>query len=85
MVLPALVMVFSVMMLGAHASVASYQLHHEANTNARIASLGGDVAATKEGEWLCVTQTRVLAHGLWRLSPLTLEARACALNPTVGP
>jgi hypothetical protein len=85
MALPALVMVFSLMMLGAHASVVSHQLHHQANTTARIASLGGDVEATEEGEWLCVTHTRVLAQGLWKLAPLTLEAHACALNPTVGP
>jgi hypothetical protein len=33
---------------------------------------------------LCVTETRTLEEGLWKLRPLTLSAEACALNPAVG-
>ena len=84
MVLPTLVLVFSGLMLGGHAITESYQLHQEAHTSARVASLEGDVSATEEGEWLCATRTKVLDTGLWKLKPLTLTADACALNPLVG-
>jgi hypothetical protein len=84
MVLPVIVLVFSALTLGVQASMIQYRLQQEANANARVASLEGDMIARQEGEWLCVTQTRTLDKGLWRLRPLTLVAEACALNPVVG-
>jgi|TARA_B110000902_G_scaffold260159_1_gene332610 hypothetical protein len=84
MVLPAAVLVFSALILGIQASMVHYRLQQEAHANARVASLEGEVAAREEGEWLCVTETRTLEEGLWKLRPLTLSAEACALNPSVG-
>ena len=81
MVLPVMVMVFSALMLGVQAGVVNHHLHTQASAEARVASLGGATNATVEGDWVCVTRSERLSKGLWALSPLTLEARACAVNP----
>ncbi len=84
MVLPAVVLVFAALIVGIPTSTVHYRLQQGARANARVASLEGGVAAREEGEWLCVTETRTLEEGLWKLRPLTLSAEACALNPAVG-
>lgn len=81
MVLPTLVIVGSVLLLGGQASLESYQLHQQAHSDARVASLGGEATSAAEGEWLCVTREKTLNQGVWQWRPLTLSAQACALNP----
>ena len=80
-VLPTLVVVGSALLLGGQAGLENYRLHQQAHNDARVASLGGEVTSSAEGEWLCVTREKVLDRGAWQWRPLTLSAHACALNP----
>ena len=82
MTLPVLMMVFAVMMVGLQTGLVQYKLQHDVSDDARLASLGAPVAnARVEGDFLCVTREAHLRGGMWALSPHTLSASACALNP----
>ena len=91
--LPALVMVAALLASGLGAGVAAQRLQAQASDHARVLSLGGDPAAlpgaatqgstevTYPPDLVCVHITDELSSGLWAVSPLQLEASACALDP----
>jgi hypothetical protein len=95
--LPALVMVAALLTSGVGAGVAMQRLQAQASDYARVLSLGGDPSGlpgeSPQGsmelsyppELVCVCLSDELDTGLWALSPLPLEASACALDTTVRP
>ncbi len=95
--LPALVMVAALLTSGLGAGVAIQRLQAKASDYARVLSLGGDPSGLPGGlppgsmelsyppELVCVRLSDQLDTGLWALSPLLLEASACALDTAVRP
>lgn len=95
--LPALVMVAALLTSGLGAGVATQRLHAQASDYARVLGLGGDPSGlpgavapgstelTYPPDLVCVHMRDELDTGLWALSPLRLDASACALDTTVHP
>jgi len=82
MTLPVVVMVFGISVVGLQAGLIQYRLQATASDDARLASLGMPVENVRYDEDLvCVTRTQSLSGGVWALRPVSLGARACALNP----
>jgi len=82
MTLPVVVMVFAISVVGLQAGLIQYRLQATASDDARLASLGMRVENVRYDEDLvCVTRTQSLSGGVWALRPVSLGARACALNP----
>jgi len=82
MTLPVVVMVFAISVVGLQAGLIQYRLQATASDDARLASLGMRVENVRYDEDLvCVTRTQSLSGGVWALWPVSLAARACALNP----
>jgi len=82
MTLPVVVMVFAISVVGVPADLIQYRLQATASDDARLASLGMRVENVRYDEDLvCVTRTQSLSGGVWALWPVSLAARACALNP----
>jgi hypothetical protein len=90
--LPVLVAVFVALSLGLGAGSTQQMLHHNASNHARVLSWGGDPGGlpvnppgatslvTRTGGLVCVTSRDVLDRGWFRLAPIELSSRACALD-----
>lgn len=90
-------MVAALLASGLGAGVAAQRLQAQASDHARVLSLGGDPSAlpgarahgtaevTYPPDLVCVFMRDELSSGLWAVSPLQLEASACALDPHSGP
>ena len=95
--LPALVMVAALLTSGLGAGVATQRLQTQASDHARVLGLGGDpsglpgsfsqgsIELSFPPDLVCVHLSDELNTGLWSLSPLRLDASACALDTTVRP
>lgn len=95
--LPALVMVAALLTSGLGAGLAAQRLQSTASDHARVLGLGGDPAAlpgpsrdisgevTYPPDLVCVHLRELWYTGLWAVSPLTLDATACALDTTERP
>lgn len=90
--LPVLVAVFVALSLGLGASATLQMLHLNASNHARVLSWGGDpgglvvsppgatsVVSHTQG-LVCVTSRDLLDRGWFRLAPIELSSRACALD-----
>ena len=85
--LPVLAAVIGIALTGVQAGMLQLRLQDQVSTEARYASLGGEVeGATREGDLVCVFAEHTFERGLFALDPLVLSARSCALKgePSTG-